>query len=1001
VAILIRQGELRRFIADGRRARGRGHLFEDNESEVTEERDAEEAERGEDGAENFATIILRLAESPNESEREQNRTEREQQKIYPWKIARNRKANEKLVAENSDKDANESGPKHPVPAAFHDSISRRKIDIVQDRHLHSERRRLRFTGEVGKVFFMSAVTEPNPPQELPDIVGPGPTNPLAANFRPFIPARVNLPELTIPHLITGTILGVIFGASSLYLVLKVGLTVSASIPVAVISITIFRAFSKLTGARDANVLQHNIVQTAGSAGESIAFGLGVTMPAIMILGFDLEITRVMLVAITGGLLGILMMIPLRRALIVDQHGLLKYPEGTACAEVLKAAASKESLEVADKTQTTTDSEIVNAEAAGGGKVIFSGFGIGFLYQSLMGAFKMWKSDPVKVFDAPFKGGSISATIEPALLGVGYIIGPRIASIMCAGGVLAYLVLIPAIKFFGEHVVGTVAPGTIPISEMDPDQVRGAYILYIGAGAVAAGGIISLIRSLPIILHGLRGGLADLRRKHSAIANAPRTDQDLSMKFVMGGVIVLLLIMIAMPQLHLQWNLLGALLIVAFGFLFVTVSSRLTGEIGSSSNPISGMTVATLLLTCLIFLLVGWTGPHYFVTALSIGGIVCIASSNGGTTSQDLKTGFLVGSTPKYQQIAILCGALASALLLGPILLKLNQAYTVYVPATTFVALPNKSPAPPGIPLQPFDEKQKPNENGNFRLLHVSETSPVAGLEAGDYLVGDDGRVSYKIDRNFSRDLHAQPNELGGSERLTGPQAQSDSNTYRVWQRIDPNGGAAQRYLVSDDGTPQYLVDPGINGTHKTRPDGSNVSKFDAPKATLMSYIIKGILSHKLPWALVLLGVMIAIVLEMSGIPSLAFAVGVYLPLASSSPIWIGGMIRWLVDLYMRVKFRHRNLSDVELTAEGDKGPGVLLASGYIAGGALAGIVIAFMAGVPSLGSVSKRIEDWSGAHNPFFAGASSDLLACLPFLVLCALLYLVGRERLLRPKAPR
>ena len=441
---------------------------------------------------------------------------------------------------------------------------------------------------------------------------------------------------------------------------------SASIPVAVISITIFRIFSKF-GFRDANVLQNNIVQTAGSAGESIAFGLGVTMPAIMILGFDLEITRVMLVAILGGLLGILMMIPLRRALIVAEHGILKYPEGTACAEVLKAAASKESLAVADKTHTTANAEIVNEEAASGGKVIFSGFGIGFLYQAAMGAFKMWKDAPEKIFGAPLKGGSISATIEPALLGVGYIIGPRIASIMCAGGVLSYLVLIPAIKFFGEHTTTPIAPGTIPISEMGPDDIRGAYILYIGAGAVAAGGIISLFRSIPTIWHGLRGGLADLLGHHGSRENAPRTDRDLSMRFVIIGCLAIIAVIMAVPQLNLRGNLLGALLIVVFGFLFVTVSSRLTGEIGSSSNPISGMTVATLLLTCLVFLIVGWTGPHYFVTALSIGGIVCIAASNGGTTSQDLKTGFLVGSTPKFQQIAILFGALASALTLGSVL----------------------------------------------------------------------------------------------------------------------------------------------------------------------------------------------------------------------------------------------------------------------------------------------------------------------------------------------
>ena len=503
----------------------------------------------------------------------------------------------------------------------------------------------------------------NPPNEMPDIVGYKPENPLAANFKPYISARTRMRELTPVPLIIGTLLGIIFGASSLYLVLKVGLTVSASIPVAVISITLFRLFSKV-GLRDATILENNIVQTAGSAGESIAFGLGVTMPAIMILGFDLEITRVMLVATLGGLLGILMMIPLRRALIVDQHGLLKYPEGTACAEVLKAAASREGLE--NKS---------DVEAATGGKTIFTGFGIGFIYQAAMNAFNAWKNTPEKIFGAPFKAGSISMTIEPALLGVGYIIGPRIGSIMCAGGVLAYLVLIPAIKFFGESSSGIIAPGTIPISQMTPDGIRESYILYIGAGAVAAGGIISMVRSLPLIWHGMKSGLADLRSMHEAVGKMPRTDQDLSMKFVIGGVIALLLMIIIAPQLHLQWNLLGALLIVAIGFLFTTVSSHLTGEIGSSSCPTSGMTVATLLLTCLVFLIVGWTGPNYFVTALSIGGIVCIASSNGGTTSQDLKTGFLVGSTPKFQQIAILAGSLASALALGPILLVLNDSYT--------------------------------------------------------------------------------------------------------------------------------------------------------------------------------------------------------------------------------------------------------------------------------------------------------------------------------------
>src|SRR5438874_3864458 len=348
---------------------------------------------------------------------------------------------------------------------------------------------------------MAKIDLRNPPNEMPDIVGFHPENALLANFRPLIPASARLREFTVIPIILGTLLGIVFGASSLYLVLKVGLTVSASIPVAVLAITFFRLTSKL-GFGDSTVLENNIVQTAGSAGESIAFGLGVTMPAIMILGFDLEIARVMLVAVLGGLLGILMMIPLRRAMIVDQHGLLKYPEGTACAEVLKAAASKESLAVADDTHTTADAEIVNEEAAGGGKVIFSGFGIGLLFYAIEKAFYGWKEIPAKVFGTPFKGASVEIEINPALLGVGYIIGPRIASLMCAGGVLAYLVLIPAIKFFGEHVTGVVPPGTMPISGMSPDDVREAYVLYIGAGAVAAGGIISLFRSLPLIWHGM-------------------------------------------------------------------------------------------------------------------------------------------------------------------------------------------------------------------------------------------------------------------------------------------------------------------------------------------------------------------------------------------------------------------------------------------------------------------------------------------------------------------
>jgi putative OPT family oligopeptide transporter len=852
--------------------------------------------------------------------------------------------------------------------------------------------------------------------EYPDIVGFKPDNPYLETFQPYIPAGVRLPELTALPLIVGTVLGIIFGASSLYLVLKVGLTVSASIPVAVISITLFRLLSK-AGLRNATILENNIVQTAGSAGESIAFGIGVTMPAIMILGFDLEFTRVMLVAVLGGLLGILMMIPLRRALIVQQHGFLKYPEGTACAEVLKAGASDESKANAS-AEAKAELEKTGGHAIGA-KTIFAGFGIGFVYQTVMAALKGWKDTPEKIFDKGLKGGSISAEISPTLLGVGYIIGPRIASIMCGGGVLSYLVLIPMIKYFGSSLTESLTPakGDDLISSMGPDEIRNAYILYIGAGAVAAGGIISLARSLPTIWHGLKGGLQDLRSTKAESSNVPRTDQDLSMKFVIGGIIVLMAAIMLFPYLSLQWNILGALSIIVFGFLFVTVSSRLTGEIGSSSNPISGMTVATLLLTCLIFLIIGWTSPGYYVTALSIGAIVCIAASNGGTTSQDLKTGFLVGSTPKYQQIAILAGALASALVLGPILLSLNNASTVYAPRTTFEPVTTAEGDDLSITLPPnvsaslpaYTDEDKPKAPGNYRAVEITKKTNRADLESqapalkdlgdGQYLVDESGKVAYKVRHNFTKDLRADLTQLGGQEKLTGAQARDDSNTYRTWIKTDPTGEHdAERYLVDEQGVPHYLVDPGINGSHKYTPDGTKVNKFSAPKATLMSYIIKGILSQKLPWGLVLLGVMIAIVLEMSGIPSLAFAVGVYLPLSSSSPIFIGGMVRWLVDLYIRKKHKGKQLTEEQLTAEGDKSSGVLLASGYIAGGALAGIVIAIMTG--ALKPTTDAITAWSKGHNPFFNGPYADMLSLIPFAVLVIVLYLVGRDLMLATKAP-
>jgi len=729
----------------------------------------------------------------------------------------------------------------------------------------------------------------------------------APEHQPFVPDGSRIAEFTARAVVMGVLLGMVFGASSLYLVLKVGLTVSASIPVAVIAVALFRLASK-AGVRDSTILENNIVQTAGSAGESIAFGLGVTMPAILILGFDLEIARVMLVAALGALLGILMMIPLRRTLIVARHGELKYPEGTACAEVLKAA------------ELSKSSRRGAAAEAGRAGVIFLGFAIGLAYKTANIALKGWKDVAEKVFGAPLAGGSVGIEVSPELLGVGYIIGPRVAAIMCAGGVLAYLLLIPLIKFFGDALAVPLAPGAKLIHDMSPNQIRGAYVLYIGAGAVAAGGIVSLAKALPTIWRSLRG---TLKGYAGGEANARRTDRDIPMKWVLAGCFAVVVVIMLSAPLHM--NLLGALAILVFGFLFSTVSSQLTGEIGSSSNPISGMTVATLLLTCLIFLLVGWTGGPYYVTALSVGAIVCIASSNAGATSQDLKTGFLLGATPRLQQVAILAGALASAVALGPILLKLNDAATVYVP--------------------------------------VAEVAPGLRTDAATLLE---------------------------TVALEGPQSLADGGRYRVWHKTDIAGGPAGKYLVDASGRAVYLVDPGINGSHTTRPDGTQVRKYDAPKAVLMSYIIKGILERQLPWALVIFGVIVALVLEMAGVPSLPFAVGVYLPLASSAPIFVGGMVRGFVDRRRNRLAAYARASEEERTAAGDRSAGVLLASGYIAGGALAGILIAFSAGV--LGDFDRAVTAWSSEHNPFFEGGASDVLSLLPYAALVALLLRMARE---------
>lgn len=726
---------------------------------------------------------------------------------------------------------------------------------------------------------------------------------------PYVSAESIMPELTIAPVVVGALLGIVFGASSLYLVLQVGMTVSASIPIAVLSITLFRLFTPIFG-RPATILENNIVQTTGSAGESIAFGVGVTMPALLILGYDLELLRVMLVAVLGGLLGVLMMIPLRRVFIVKQHGQLTYPEGVACADVL----------------------IVGEKGGSSAAKVFSGFGLAFVYQFLMDGFGLWLKEPSRLLKFfrksgetafEFKGASIAIEASPALLGVGYVIGPRISCIMVGGGILASWVLMPMIKLFGDGLGTPLYPAKALIRDMSLGDLWHEYVLYIGAGAVATGGIISMFQSLPTIIKSVRAGFSDLAgaKARRVVGNVEppagnRLDRDISMRVVIFGSLALVLAIWAAPILEIE--LLSAVLIVMFGFLFVTVSARLTGEIGSSSNPISGMTVATLLLTCLVFVLVGRTGEVYRLAAMSIAGIVCIACSNGGTVAQCLKTGYLVGATPRHQQISILIGALTSALVIGGTLLMLNNAGTVYT------------------------KKNLP-------------------------------------------DVVIDASKLSGREKPGGSYASKDTAEYRVLQaRMDDIEGVPQgKYLVDDVGHIQYLVDPGINGRVTETDDGSTVKKFSAPKATLMSFIVDGILRQKLPWSLVLLGVALAIVLELAGVPSLPFAVGVYLPLSASTPIFAGGMIRLLSDKLAKRK-----------SGESDLSPGVLLSSGYIAGGTICAIIVAFLGiyDTPKawLASGAEHATDWLMRIGMPADFSTQAWVTLVPFGLLALALLLVG-----------
>jgi putative OPT family oligopeptide transporter len=720
--------------------------------------------------------------------------------------------------------------------------------------------------------------------------------PETPGFQPYVPDKANLPELTWTPVLLGTLLGIVFGASSLYLFLKVGMTVSASIPVAVLSITIFRGLSHAFGIRRATILENNIVQTAGSAGESIAFGVGAAMPALMLLGYELEWTRVMLVAVLGGLLGILMMIPLRRAFIVKQHGVLPYPEGTACAKVL----------------------IVGEQGGSNARTVFLGFGVGFIYQILMQATRIWASEWQRAITGitGYAKAFVSLEPAPALLGVGYIIGLRISSVMVGGGLLTSLLLVPMIAYFGEGLPGVLPPGQQRIAEMSAGAISGQYVRYIGAGAVAAGGILSMINALPLIVASLTGSLRDIRSGRSGEdGGIPRTERDLPIAVVVLGSLGLVGA-IAASQLiptDLPGRLIGAGMIVLFGFLFVTVSSRITGVIGSSSNPISGMTIATLLLTCLIFVMLGWVGPEYRLTALSIAGIVCIASSNGGTISQDLKTGFLVGATPWKQQVAILIGALISAVVMGGTLLLLNAAYTTYT---------------------------------------------------------DDPAELPKV--------KAPLDELKGTG--VGPDGQS----YRIWWVTVPRPGVQPgKYFSDESGQVRFLADAGIGGRLTKTASGTPIQKFNPPQPRLFATLIDGIMTQRLPWGLVILGAVLAIVMQLAGVSALAFAVGVYLPLATTLPIFVGGALRGMID-------RARRFTP----EEAETSPGTLMSTGLIAGGSLAGIIIALLV---IFEDFSKKIDfSWkeSGGEIGYYVPAIAAFAAMAAIL---AVVGLVGKRPIAGP----
>jgi putative OPT family oligopeptide transporter len=637
-------------------------------------------------------------------------------------------------------------------------------------------------------------------------------------FQPYVSATQTLPEFTGKAIVLGAIFGLIFGASTVYLGLRAGLTVSASIPIAVLAISVLKRLGGST------ILENNIVQTIGSAGESVAAGVVFTVPALIFFGERgsgyFNYFQITMLAFAGGILGVLMMVPLRRALIVKEHGVLPYPEGTACADVLVAGERGGAL----------------------AKTVFMGLGVGAFWKALSWIVQIFPTAVGKSISRTgvLPNATLNVDISPEYMGVGYVIGPRIAGVMFAGGVLSWLVLLPLFSIFGNYLTVPFPPvpaSGLPINQMSPGQLWSAYIRYTGAGAVLAAGLITLARTIPTIVSSFRDSVRDFSARSATGSARTRTERDMPMTLVLGGTLLLALFLALAPRLPTQGNFMASVLVVIFGFFFVTVSSRIVGLIGSSSNPISGMTIATLILTCTIFVALGWTGDAYSPIALCVGAVVCIAAANAGATSQDLKTGYIVGATPIYQQYGLIIGVLVSALIIGYTTLYLHNVMTI------------------------------------------------------------------------------------GSDALP------------------------------------------------------------APQATLMSTIIRGLLSQNLPWGLVLVGVFISVTLELCGIHSLSFAVGSYLPIATTAPIFAGGLVRAYVE---------KKTGKVE---ESEVGSGTLFSSGLIAGGSLAGILYAVLFGRGIIPAADD--SDALALFGPALHDGTGGLIAGgLLFFALGVILAKVGQKKL-------